>query len=246
MRPWNKRSPRFQENKGKGRGGSCSWAVSAAAWLSARPAAFSNLAFSTPPWERLDLSRLFTLLLCLCWGCFSKKKCGPLVWIGVALALAGLYFLCINESLSIGQGDLFVFICALLFAVHILVIDYFTQQVDGVKMSCIQFFVCGLLSGLGMLLFEKPHLSQIMEAWKPILYAGVLSSGVGYTLQIVGQKGMNPTVASLILSLESVVSVLAGMLLLEQTLSNREILGCVLMFGAIVLAQLPQGKRDSL
>ena len=179
-------------------------------------------------------------------GLFFKKKCGPLVWIGVALALAGLYFLCINESLSIGQGDLFVFICALLFAVHILVIDYFTQQVDGVKMSCIQFFVCGLLSGLGMLLFEKPHLSQIMEAWKPILYAGVLSSGVGYTLQIVGQKGMNPTVASLILSLESVVSVLAGMLLLEQTLSNWEILGCVLMFGAIVLAQLPQGKRDSL
>ncbi|MCI8416159.1 MAG: DMT family transporter [Lachnospiraceae bacterium] len=178
-------------------------------------------------------------------GLFLKKKCGPLVWIGVALALAGLYFLCINESLHIGLGDLLVFICALLFAVHILVIDYFTQRVDGVKMSCIQFFVCGLVSGLGMLLVEKLQISQILAAWKPILYAGMLSSGVGYTLQIVGQKGMNPTVASLILSLESVVSVLAGMLFLEQTLSNREILGCVLMFGAIVLAQLPQGKRTS-
>ena len=173
---------------------------------------------------------------------FFGKKCGPQIWAGVALALGGLYFLCITESFRIGMGDILVFICALLFAAHILVIDYFTRYVDGVKMSCIQFFVCGIVSGIAMLLFEKPDLSAILAAWQPVLYAGVLSSGAGYTLQIIGQKGMNPTVASLILSLESVVSVLAGLLILGQTLSSREILGCVLMSAAIVLAQLPQKK----
>ena len=176
-------------------------------------------------------------------GLFFKKKCSPFIWLGVLLALGGLYFLCINESLQIGKGDILVFICALLFSVHILVIDYFTQYVDGVKMSCIQFFVCGIVAGVLMLLFEEPSVSAITAAWKPILYAGVLSSGAGYTLQIVGQKGMNPTVASLILSLESVVSVLAGLLILGQRLSGREILGCVLMFAAIVLAQLPQKEK---
>lgn len=173
-------------------------------------------------------------------GLFFGRKCGPFVWIGVILALAGLYFLCMTESLSLGTGDILVFICACLFSVHILVIDYFTPYVDGVKMSCIQFFVCGAVSGIAMFIFEKPELPQLLAAWKPILYAGVLSSGAGYTLQIIGQKDMNPTVASLILSLESVVSVLAGMLLLNQHLTSREILGCILMSAAIVLAQLPQ------
>ena len=177
-------------------------------------------------------------------GLFFKKKCGPFIWIGVLLALGGLYFLCINESLQIVRGDILVFICALLFSVHILVIDYFTQYVDGVKMSCIQFFVCGIVAGVLMLFFEEPSAAAVLTAWKPILYAGVLSSGAGYTLQIVGQKGMNPTVASLILSLESVVSVLAGLLILGQRLSSREILGCVLMFAAIVLAQLPQKEKS--
>lgn len=176
-------------------------------------------------------------------GLFFHKKCGPFIWLGVILALAGLYFLCITESFHIGIGDSLVFICALLFSVHILVIDHFTQYVDGVKMSCIQFFVCGILAGIAMLIFEQPSLSQILAAWKPILYAGVLSSGAGYTLQIVGQKDMNPTVASLIMSLESVVSVLAGMLLLGQHLNRREILGCILMFAAIILAQLPQKEK---
>ena len=122
-------------------------------------------------------------------------------------------------------------------------IDYFTQFVDGVKMSCIQFFVCGLVSGVLMLLFEEPTFTGLLAAWKPVLYAGVLSSGVGYTLQIVGQKGLNPTVASLIMSLESVISVLAGLVILGQSLSTRETIGCVLMFAAIVLAQLPQKEK---
>ena len=109
-------------------------------------------------------------------------------------------------------------------------------------MSCIQFLVCGVLSGIPALLFESPDLSGILAAKIPLLYAGVLSCGVAYTLQIVGQKNMNPTVASLILSLESCISVIAGWLILGQSLSGREILGCVLMFGAIILAQLPQKK----
>ena len=113
-------------------------------------------------------------------------------------------------------------------------------------MSCIEFLVCGILSGIPALIFENPNLTNILQAWMPILYAGILSCGVAYTLQIVGQKGMNPTVASLIMSLESCISVIAGWLILGQNLSSREIFGCVLMFGAIVLAQLPQKSASAV
>ena len=178
-------------------------------------------------------------------GLFFGKRCGINVWIGVILAVGGLYCLCITETLQIGTGDILVFICAFLFAAHILIIDHFTPYVDGVKMSCIQFFVCGIVASIGMLVLEQPDISDVLMAWQSILYAGLLSSGVGYTLQIVGQKDLNPTVASLIMSLESVVSVLAGLLILHQTLSGREALGCVLMFAAIVLAQLPQREKVS-
>ena len=173
-------------------------------------------------------------------GLFLGKKCGLSVWISVVIALAGLYFLCIMDGFSIGKGDIYVFLGAIAFSIHILVIDHFTQFNDGVKMSCIQFFVCGILCFVPMMLFEHPEISVILLAWKPILYAGVMSCGVAYTLQIVGQKNMNPTVASLILSLESVTSVIAGFLVLHQNLSHRELIGCGLMFIAIVLAQLPQ------
>lgn len=113
-------------------------------------------------------------------------------------------------------------------------------------MSCIQFLVCGILSGIPALIFENPNITNILQAWMPILYAGILSCGVAYTLQIVGQKGMNPTVTSLIMSLESCISVIAGWLILGQNLSSREIFGCVLMFGAIVLAQLPQKSASAV
>ena len=172
-------------------------------------------------------------------GIFRKKKCSPVIWLSVLLAVVGLYLLCINEQFSIGYGDILVFVCAILFSVHILVVDYFSPKVDGVKMSCIQFLVCGLLSGVVMLFTEQPQLFGVLLAWKPIAYAGIMSCGVGYTLQIVGQKGMDPTVASLILSLESCISVLSGWLLLGQTLSMREGFGCAAMFAAIILAQLP-------
>ena len=177
-------------------------------------------------------------------GIFLKKKAGIKIWCSVAIAVGGLYLLCMTDSgFSIQKGDLLLLLGAVIFSFHILTIDYFSPKVDGVKMSCIQFLTCGILSMVCMFLFEQPQIGAILQAWMPIVYAGVLSCGVAYTLQIVGQKGMNPTVASLILSMESVISVIAGWLILHQKLSGRELLGCVLMFAAIILVQLPERKR---
>lgn len=175
-------------------------------------------------------------------GIFLKKKCGFKVWIGIGLTLVGLYLLCMSGSMRFQLSDLLLLICALLFAVQILAVDHFSPLVDGVRMSCIQFLVCGLLSVIPMLCTETFGAGGA-AAWIAILYAGVFSCGVGYTLQIVGQDGLNPTVASLIMSLESVFSVIAGWLILDQRLGLRELLGCVLIFAAIILAQLPDRKR---
>lgn len=178
-------------------------------------------------------------------GIFLKKKAGIKIWCSVAIAVGGLYLLCMTDSgFSIQKGDMLLLLGAVIFSFHILTIDYFSPKVDGVKMSCIQFFTCGILSMVCMFLFEQPQIGAILQAWMPIVYAGVLSCGVAYTLQIVGQKGMNPTVASLILSMESVISVIAGWLILHQKLSVRELLGCVLMFAAIILVQLPERERN--
>ena len=165
------------------------------------------------------------------------------MWSAVAVALAGLYFLCITERFTIGKGDILIFLCALVFSLHILVIDYFSPKVDGVKMSCIQFFVCGIASLPFMFALETPKIEAMIAGWMPLLYAGVLSCGVAYTLQIIGQKNVNPAVASLILSLESCFSVLAGWVVLGERLSVRESVGCVLMFAAIILAQMPEKKE---
>lgn len=179
-------------------------------------------------------------------GIFLKKKCGINVWIGVVFTLIGLYLLCINDSFSIKLYDILLMLCAFCFSIHILVIDYFSPKVDGLRMSCIQFMVCGILTSIPMFFIDIiPDVSlwlsgfTTLDAWIPILYAGILSCGVAYTLQIVGQKGINPTVASLIMSLESVFSVLAGWVLLQQKLSTKELIGCLLIFIAVVLAQLP-------
>lgn len=173
---------------------------------------------------------------------FLHKKAGIKLWISVVIAVAGLYLLCMNGSFSVAKGDLIVLLCAVSFAIHILAVSYFSPKVDGVKMSCIQFWVVAALSAVGMLLFERPDPKAVLDAWMPVCYAGILSSGVGYTLQIVGQRDMNPTVASLIMSLESVISVIAGWAILHQTMGAREIWGCVLMFAAIVLAQIPDRR----
>lgn len=177
-------------------------------------------------------------------GIFLRKKVSGRVWLSVAISVVGLYLLCITDEFRIGKGDFFVLLCALVFTIHILVIDYFSPKVNGIKLSCIQFLVAGILSGVPMLISEKPSISTILAAWAPLLYAGIMSCGVGYTLQIVAQKDADPTIASLILSLESVFSVLAGWLILGQTLAGKEIVGCVLMFAAIILAQLPTKNQE--
>lgn len=175
-------------------------------------------------------------------GVFVGKKVRPLVVLCVLIAVAGLYFLCMTEKLSLGIGDLFVLLCALVFTVHILVIDHFSPLVDGVRMSAVQFLTAGILCGAAMLIWETPQPEDILAAWMPVLYAGIMSCGVAYTLQILGQKNADPTVASLLLSLESVFSVLAGWVILHQSLNQRELFGCALMFAAIIIAQLPQKK----
>ena len=179
-------------------------------------------------------------------GIFIGKRPGIKLWFCVALAVVGMYLLCMKDgSFTIERADIMLLLCALVFSFHILVVDYFSPKVDGVKMSCIQFVVCGVLSAVGVLFTETPDISNIQAAWLPLLYAGLLSCGVGYTLQIVGQKGINPVIASLIMSLESVISALAGWVILGQVLSPKEILGCVLMFVAIIITQIPIGNKKT-
>ena len=179
-------------------------------------------------------------------GIFLKRKPRLIIWFSVLLALVGLYFLCMTDSLSFSKGDTLVLLCAFVFSLHIMIIDHFSPMVDGVRMSCIQFAVAGVLCGIPALIFEHPTFSSLIAAWAPILYAGILSCGVAYTLQIVAQKNYDPTVASLLLSLESVFSVLAGWVILHQALSPREIFGCVLVFIAIILVQLPAPKKKEV
>ena len=174
-------------------------------------------------------------------GVFVGHKQPWLVWLGVALSAVGMYFLCVHESLSLNQGDLMVLAGAVGFSFHILLIDRYSAHVDGVKLSCLQFFVAGVLGLVCMFLFETPQFSQIFAAWLPLLYAGVFSCGVAYTLQILGQRDTDPTIASMILCLEAVFSVIFSWFLLGERLSAREIFGCVLIFAAILLAQL-KGK----
>lgn len=182
------------------------------------------------------ITALYVIFVPLC-RLFAGKRPGKLLWGSVALAAVGMYLLCMDGSLALSKGDVLVLLGAFGFTAHILIIDHFSQKVDGVRMSCIQFFVAGALSLVCMFLFEAPSVPAILSAWAPILYAGFLSCGVAYTLQVVAQKDTDPTVASLILCLESVFAVLFGWLLLGETLSMKELLGCILMFVAIVLAQ---------
>lgn len=210
-----------------------------------------GITMGTEPGKAGFLTACYILLVPV-FGLFLKKKCGFNIWIGVVIAVVGLYFLCMNGSISFETSDLMTLLCAVLFSFHILIIDHFSPLVDGVRMSCIQFFTCGIVGVIPMFIFDMGHsISGISEwltlfadadAWIAILYAGVMSSGVGYTLQIVGQNGINPTVASMLMSLESVFSVLAGVVILKQFLTVRETVGCVLIFAAIIIAQLPAGK----
>ncbi len=178
-------------------------------------------------------------------GIFLKRKAGWKVWIAVVIAIVGLYFLCISENFTIGRGDLVTFASAIMFAFQILGIDHFAPKVDVLKFSCVQLFICGAASLPFMFALETPTFSGLWDAILPLLYAGVLSCGVAYTLQIVGQRNANPTIASLLMSVESCFAVLGGWVILGERLSGREGLGCILIFGAVVLAELPKRSGRS-
>ena len=171
-------------------------------------------------------------------GLFFKRKVSLPVWIAVALSVLALYLLCIKGSFSLSPGDLLILICAVCFAVHILVIDHFTAYCDGVKLSCLQFLFAGVISTVCMFLFEEVDFAAIWSCILPLLYVGIFSCGVGYTLQILAQKGSNPTVVTILLSLESVFAVIAGAIILKQQMSVREYIGCAVMFAAVLLAQI--------
>lgn len=178
-------------------------------------------------------------------GIFIKKKIRPIVWLCVAVAAVGLFLLCVpkGESLSgIGFGEILLFISSIWFALHLFVVDFFVARVDGVRLSRMQFLVCGLVSLVPMFLFESPSMSAIIAGWFPLVYTGVFSQGVAYTFQVVAQKHTNPTSAALIMSLESVFSVIAEAIILHEMMSGREITGCILMFAAIIVTQLPEKK----
>ena len=177
-------------------------------------------------------------------GIFLKKRLGLNVWISVALAMVGMYLLCMKESLVLSKGDTLVFLCAFVFTFQIMAVDKYASIYNALKLSCIQFYVCGILSLVVMFIFEKPDVSSILKAWVPILYTGAASCGIGYTFQTIAQKDLQPAVASIIMSLESVFAALFGWLLLKQAMTVREILGCIVMFAAIIIAQLFDGKRE--
>ena len=193
------------------------------------------------------ITALYVILVPL-FGLFMGKKIRPIFWACVVASAVGLYLLCIPADGGFGginKGDIIILVCAFLFAGHILCIDYFSPKVDGVKMSCIQFFVAGGLSCIlmffidPMLGFELPGFSDLTDGWFQLFYTGIMSCGVAYTLQVVAQAEVDPTIASMILCLESVFAVLAGAAILGESMGLREIIGCILMFAAILVAQLP-------
>jgi len=176
-------------------------------------------------------------------GLFVGKRISARLWLSVAMAVAGLYLLCVRGEFSLTTGDILILFCAVVFALHILVIDRYVRWVDAMALSCVQFLVAGLISwGLSFAL-EQPTWQQLQSCLGQILYVGIFSSGVAYTLQIMAQKAGEPVTVTLLLSLESVFSVLAGAVFLRETLSGRELLGCVVMFCAVILAQLPGDYR---
>lgn len=176
-------------------------------------------------------------------GLFFRRRVSLPVWIAVALSVGALYLLCIKGSFSLAPGDLLVLVCAICFSVHILVIDHFTATCDGVKLSCLQFLFAGTWSTILALFFDTISFQVLLDCIWPLLYVGVFSCGVGYTLQILAQKGSNPTVVTILLSLESVFAVIAGAVVLHQQMTAREYLGCVLMFAAVILAQIPMPQK---
>lgn len=170
---------------------------------------------------------------------FLRKKIGLNEWVSAFIAVAGFYIMSIQGKPSINRGDIILLVCALLYSMQILVIDHYVDRVNTIAMSCVQFFVSMVISSVGMFIIEHPSGEAIIAAAFPIIWAGIVSSGIAYTLQIVGQRNLEPTIASLIMSLESVFSAIAGFFILHQILSTKEIIGCILVFSAVILSQIP-------
>ena len=200
---------------------------------------------STEAGKASFLTAMYIVLVPLL-GIPLKRRASLSVWISVVIAVVGLYLLCVKEGTVIRPDDLVVLACSFVFAVHIMVIDHFAPKVNGIKLSCIQFLVVFVSSAVLSLVLEQPKLADIQASLVPILYLGIMSSGVAYTLQIVAQRNANPTVLTMLLSMESVFGVLAGAVVLGEVLSTREYLGCILMFAAVVLAQIPTEKLAQL
>jgi drug/metabolite transporter (DMT)-like permease len=174
---------------------------------------------------------------------FLKKKIAVLTWLSIIMGLAGLFFLCINPSdlTNINLGDILALICAVFYAVQIMLIDKFLGEgVNGVQLSFMQFFVAGIISVIAMFIFEQPNLTEIKTAAPALLYSGIMSCGIAYTLQIVGQKYASPVVASLLMCLESVFAVIAAAIILHEAMSPNEMAGCLIMFSAIILSQVSE------
>ena len=188
------------------------------------------------------ITALYMLLVPI-FALFLGRKQRLIVWLAVIMGCAGAYLLCVDSAMTIGIGEILTLGCAVFFAIHILYIDSVTDRVDGVILSATQFLVVGVLSVICMFIFETPRIENINTAIVPILYSGVMSSGVAYTLQIIGQKHTEPAVASILMCLESVFAVLAGWLILGDSLEVREYIGCAVMFVAIILTNLPEKKK---
>lgn len=184
------------------------------------------------------LTAMYIILVPLL-GIFMKRKPSKTIYISVVLAVAGLYLLSCVGVTTINRGDLMLLGCALAFAFQILFVEIFGNGLNGVQLNCAQCIVNGVLSAIVMLLFEEPNMEAITACWLPLMYAGILSMGVAFTLQIVGQRYLDSAPASIIMSLESVFAVLAGWLILGETMTTAETIGCVLMFAAVILSQIP-------
>lgn len=189
------------------------------------------------------ITSLYILLVPVINLLIFRQKSSFRVWCGVILGIVGMYLLCVKEDFSLTYGDTMIAVCALLFSGHILCCDRFSKKADPVKLSFIQFVTTAVISTAAALIMETPTWEKIISAVIPLLYCGIVSGGIGYTLQMVAQKYTKPTIASLLMSLESVFAVLAGALILGERMTLQELLGCMIMFAAIVWVQIPLPKK---
>lgn len=185
------------------------------------------------------ITALYIVLVPVLSYVFYRRAISRLQAVSVGVAAIGMYFICINEGFSISKGDFYTLICAFCFAAQIISVENIVKNLDGVRLSLIQFTTCAVVNGVLMFIFETPSLTSVLQGWAPIAYAGIMSSGIAYTLQIIGQKHVSSVIACMVMSLESAFALLSGWIILGQAMSLREIFGCCLVFAAILLAQVP-------